>query len=129
ALCRLWSERGNSAATIKDKRVILRGLLRPFLPIEHAKRLFDPLSIRASVHRSPRLPFTDAQISRVLTAVHDRGVRPDDRMLVLLCMSGARIEELYQLRSEDVVNAPSGWILRIADHRQTGSGQARLKNS
>ncbi|MHB1241760.1 MAG: hypothetical protein ACYC18_14875 [Gammaproteobacteria bacterium] len=131
ALKHLWSARGNGPGTVKDKLRILRSLLRPFDPQQQLEALFayPPSNRRAG--RAARLPFTDAQIRGFIdTVMGSQSVREDDQMLLaLLILLGTRLEEVYQLRAEDFEANGEGWLVRFADHRQTGVGDAHLKNA
>lgn len=131
ALKHLWSARGNRAPTIKGKLAILRTLFMPFDPEGRLTPLLHPVRTGAAEPRAARLPFTESQIHAFLAAVfHSDAVRTEDQMLVaLLVLTGARLEELCQLRAVDFETVGEGWIVRIADGRQTGEGNTRLKNS
>lgn len=130
ALTKLWQSRKNGAETIKDKLSILLSLIRPFDPDNRLEPLFTRIPRSARSHRATRIPFSEDQISQFLAhIVGNPKVREDDQILVvLMILTGARLEELYQLRTNDITSDREGWLVRIADHRQTGSGNSRLKN-
>jgi len=126
----LWLKRGNGGSTIKRKLDMLKSLLRSLLSASDIEMLFQRVQLGVRVSRVRRLPFTDSQLRKFANAVFDsESLCSDDKMLVALMMFlGARIEELYQLRADDIETTSTGWLVRIADQRQTGSGSARLKN-
>ncbi len=127
----LWLKRGNGGGTIKRKLDMLKSLLRSLLSAADIETLFQRVQLGVRVTRVRRLPFTDAQLGIFANAVFDsESLCSDDKMLVaLLLLTGARIEELYQLRADDLESNTNGWLVRIADQRQTGSGSANLKNA
>lgn len=131
ALIKLWSKRGNGGITINDKLRTLRSLVRPFDKTLRISGIVTGLMTKAEIPHAARLPFTDHQLSMFADVVfHDPKVREDDKILVaLMLLLGARIEEIFQLRAEDLDPAPYGWTVRFADHRQTGHGEAELKNN
>lgn len=131
ALRERWKKRGNQLPTIKDKLDILKSMLRHFMPKDAIEPIFEPFNVRAPIPRAKRLPFTDTQLKRFCESIfHSDEIRQDDKaLLAMMLLLGARVEEVYQLRTSDFEHIPDGWIVRIADHRQTGHGNARLKNS
>lgn len=131
ALKSLWGARGNRAGTIQDKLSILLTLLRPFNVDDRLHGLFAHNSDGGQPRRAGRLPFTDAQARTFLgTVIGNPSVRREDQMLVaLLILLGCRIEEIYQLQAADFTASENGWLVRLADRRQTGSGEASLKNT
>ena len=128
ALKTLWTSRGNRDTTIIDKLTSLHSLLRPFLPADRLEALFTLPTRSAS--RARRLPFTPTQLARLLERLGAEKKHGDDLMLVmLLVLLACRIEEACQLTAADLEPTDDGWLVRIADRRQTGSGSARVKNA
>lgn len=131
ALIKLWAGRGNGGGTINDKLRIMRQLVRPFDKSLRIAEMVTQFLTKAEIPHAARLPFTDRQLAMFADAIFPNPkIHEDDKMLVtLMLLLGARIEEIYQLRTEDVEPAPYGWTIRFADHRQTGHGDAELKNN
>lgn len=130
ALKKLWKARGNIATTIKSKLDILKSLIRPFDQEKNLQPLFEMARAVAPVHRASRLPFTDDQLRKFIAVVFDSELlSQDDKMLLaLMLLLSARLEEICQLRGEAFEATEKGWLVQIADHRQTGHGKTRLKN-
>lgn len=130
AIKELWKKKGNGSGTLNQKRLILLSMLRPFDSDGRLEELLAHTRTGASVPKAARLAFTDVQIRQFLeTIIGNPSVRRDDQMLVaLLILLGTRIEEVFQLRGADFAPSTDGWLVRFADHHQTGSGDATLKN-
>lgn len=131
ALLALWRGKGNKPQTIKDKLQCLKTLLRPALTLERRQELFKDFLVPLRRSGASRISFTDDQILAVTDTIIDgANVREADRVLTsMLLMTGARIEELYQLAPEDIIPCEAGWIINIADHRQTGHGTGTPKTA
>jgi integrase len=130
ALKKRWTAAGNGSTTVDQKLRILLTMLKPFDKEKRMPDLFDALLTGVKTPRAKRLPFTDNQLRNFIqSAGNTKSVREDDLMLILLlALLGTRIEEIYNLRSSDFEETNGGWIVRFADKRQTGVGDARLKN-
>ena len=131
ALARIWESRGNAPKTVHDKLTILKSLLRSFLAKDTLDSLFRELTGRISSPTAARLPFTAPQLAQYLGLLRSASsVTADDiRCVELMMLTGARLEEIYQLTSADLHRTDFGWLVRIADSRQTGDGQARTKTA
>ena len=131
AIKTLWKSRGNIVNTIKQKLDILKTLVRPFINNSQLIELFKDVYPQASISSVKRLPFTEGQHkSFIENVLESSNVRQDDKMLlILLSLTGARVEEVYQLRSDDFEKTQDGWIIRFASHHQTGTGDSELKNT
>lgn len=131
ALTTLWSARKNKPTTINDKLAILQSLLAPFIQDERLNTLFKQMFTGIQEPRAARKAFTDTNTQSItVKLLNDPSVRTDDVMLWnLMNLLGTRLEETYQLTANDFEADDHGWIVRFADHRQTGSGTARLKNA
>lgn len=130
ALIYLWRNRGNVPVTIKGKLDILKCMLKPYCTTEYRESLFTAVVVGPAPRKASRLPFTDEQLRRFTTLVLESGsIRQDDKMLLaLMLLLSARLEEICQLHASDFEDTELGWVIRIADHRQTGHGETRLKN-
>lgn len=133
-LCRLtssWILRGNQPTTILDKLRILRSLLTPYIPDITLDACFKMVRTNVQEPRTVRRAFFETELETVSHAIlRNTKVRHEDKMLwILLVLTGARIEEVYQLRANDILQDAHGWTIRIADHRQTGCGDSTLKNA
>jgi len=131
ALKKLWKKKCNGSGTLNQKRLILLSMLRPFDCDGQFEELLAHTRTGTSAPQAARLAFTNAQIRQFLgTIIGNPSVRRDDQMLVvLLILLGTRIEELFQLHGTDFAPSDDGWLVCFADHRQTGLGDASLKNS
>ncbi len=131
ALTTLWASRNNGDKTIFDKLHILRSLLVPFSSNERIVQLFSTVMAPRPPAQVKRIPFTANQLRKLLVELRARGTdKRDDLVLVMLIfLLAARIEEVYQLVGTDLTPVYNGWLVRIADHDQTGAGSARLKNA
>ena len=133
ALKVLWRNRGNETNTIDDKLKILRTQIRPFDQGARIQTLItETVSVGAPAPRAKRLPFSKTQLCAFIQAISaSNAITMDDEMLFyLMLLTGARLEELYQLQAADITpKEGGGWTLRIADHRQTGQGVTVLKNA
>lgn len=130
-LVQLWQSRGNKPKTIHDKATILKSLLRPYLPHHVLDSLFHDLIGRISSQTASRLPFSASQLTQYLEILRLRpSVSADDiRCVELMILTGARLEEIYQLTAADLQRTEYGWLIRIADSRETGNGEATTKTS
>jgi len=131
ALSTLWASRNNGDKTIFDKLHILRSLLVPFSSNEQIAQLFSTVMAPRPSAQVKRIPFTANQLRKLLVELRARRTdKRDDLVLVMLIfLLAARIEEVYQLVGTDLTPVDCGWLVRIADHDQTGAGSARLKNA
>lgn len=124
-----WRHAGNGVDTVRSKCGTLKSLLSPFIQPERLAALFDICAAPRNHSPAKRLPFSAEQLGIFLRAVFGRdSVRQDDRMCVaLLLLTGAHVEEVYQLRSEDLEQTGTGWTLRFVDRQAAGRGEGRLK--
>lgn len=130
ALKTTWRQRGNHPDTIKGKADILKSLLRPYLELNRLDALF-PQTCRARKGKAKRLPFSPSQFMRYRAALEQAtGISADDIHLVaLMLLTGAHLEEVFQLQSADLERTSHGWIVRIAEGLDTGNGDAKLKTT
>jgi len=127
----LWRGRVNSPRTVKGYFQILKTMLRLMPEHEHFERMFEKFRLSKDKTDAARLSFTDEQIRILSDGIIDGDdVREDDRALVcMMLLTGARLEEIYQLTPSDLSPCQKGWMIRIADSRQTGHGESHTKNS
>lgn len=129
-LKQLWLERGNKPPTISDKLSILQTMMRSLHNRTAFQQAFDAAKVAGFVQRAKRLPLTRDQVSSFLTGIFADDTLPkDDKILVLLLLlTGSRLEEICQLVSQDIARDGANWTLRLAFGEHTGTG-AQLKNS
>lgn len=128
ALKTLWSSRGNGDTTIIGKLNSLRSLLRPFDPTDRFKGIFHCARPARKPSGTRRLPFSQTQFAALLRELHS-GKEADLMLVMLIFLLACRVEEAYQLGACDFASREYGWLVRLADHGDTGSGSARLKTS
>lgn len=129
-LKQLWLERGNKSPTISDKLRILQTMMGKLPNKTAIQKAFDAAKVAGYVKRTKRLPFTREQVRSFLNGVITDGTLPeDDKILVLLLLlTGSRLEEICQLVSEDITRDRANWTFRLAFGEDTGT-DAQLKNS
>lgn len=128
ALGTLWRGRGNGASTVRTKLGILRSLLALFMVPDTLERLFRGRIGRRRKSRAQRLPFSGPQLAQYLGEfAHAPSLSDDLHCVELMALTGAHLEEIYQLRAADFDPTDGGWTLRIADAKGTDPGGGHLK--
>lgn len=128
-LKQLWLERGNKPPTISDKLSILQTMMRPLQNQNAIQQAFDAAKVAGFVKRAKRLPFTKEQVRIFVRAIMQDGKLPDDDkfLLLILLLTGARLEEICQLVGADISSNGTNWTLRLAFGEHTDT-DAQLKN-
>jgi len=125
-----WCAQGNGPSTVVCKLDLLKQLVRQLAPNDRLERCFEAARPVGGKLKTKRLPFTREQVCALVSEIHrDPHLCEDDKRLVdLLLLTAARLEELCQLTTEDIAICQDHWQLRIASGHDTGT-QAAIKNS
>ncbi len=129
-LVECWRERGNKPKTMAGKVQSLKYLLSRYLSPSQLEA-FDTIIPQLPVMASRRMPFLEVQLHQLLQAIlTDNTLEADDApLLLLMTLTGARLEEVCQLSAGDISRQDGRWYLSFADAQQTGQGNAQLKNA
>lgn len=124
----------NIGSTIATKLGILSSLMQPFDKgnvvcefIDDARRALDSTS-------AERLTFTPYQLATLVHGIAGDPTVPSShaQIVLLLALTGARLEEICQLRGSDIRMEPglegeNYWLIQIASSLATGLGDAKVK--
>jgi integrase len=128
SLVSLWAGGSNKYTTIRTKLGFLKMLLRPFLSNEAISCITDGvLPNKPKVNEANRLPFTKPQLEALIPALQVKG-EVEFHLFMLMLMTGARREEICQLRAEHLRFEDGYLIASLADHRQAGKSGMDIKN-
>lgn len=110
-----WRDAANTSTTVVAKMTTLISLIKPIAPA--AAALIQAQLPRTRLDRVRRLAFSSSQLVTLRGAIAESTrCTHDDMMLVdLMMLTGARLGELLQLRSEDVRPTEDGWVLTIGN--------------
>lgn len=115
ALGARWRDAANGPTTVVAKLTTLISLIKPIAPA--AAALIQAQLPRTRLDRVRRLAFSSSQLVTLRAAVAEstRCTVDDIILLDLMTLTGARLGELLQLRTEDVRRFDDGWVLTIGN--------------
>lgn len=130
----LRSESNNMGATIAGKLAILSSLMQPFDKRNVVCELIDDARRALDATSAERLTFTPHQLATLVHGIAGDPTLPSShsQIVVLLALTGARLEEICQLRGSDIrkergLEGEDFWLIQIASSNATGLGDAKVK--